>query len=374
QRFVREGAALARTQARDGRGGKRKLGEELGIDDHPAVLQLRDSPFERDERPRAAGRFDLEQVAGAVIFNRDDFPQDIPRCIDSRQPDDVGVIIFALFERRQRRARDLDQRAAKRFGGRAVGNTVEARDRRLARVSQFHEPPRLAGDEQRLVLLELLGVVGEQFQAQIAFDAVRADDCGERDPTLAALRHVQPCASSAAPSAGSSLDSPVSAFASACWGDSVLGGGTSSAPSAGSAPDSPSLVASGCSAAASSAGASSVSGSALSSSVTASASAVGSAVAASISSATTASASSWGAAAASAASASLAARCSTRSLAFSPGSAFFGLLRAGRSRIPAASRNRSTRSEGCAPTLSQCWIRSASSFTRSGESLASSGL
>ena len=116
------------------------------------------------------------------------------------------------------------------------------------------------------------------------------------------------------------------------------------------------------------------------SSATASASAVGSAVAASASSATTASASScagassFGAAAASAASCSRFARSSIRSLAFSPGSAFFGLLRAGRSLMPAASRKRSTRSDGWAPTLSQCEMRSASSFTRSGESFASSGL
>ena len=68
------------------------------------------------------------------------------------------------------------------------------------------------------------------------------------------------------------------------------------------------------------------------------------------------------------------ARSSARSLAFSPGSPFFGLLRAARSRTPAASRKRRTRSDGWAPTLSQCWMRSASSLTRSGESFASSGL
>ena len=57
-----------------------------------------------------------------------------------------------------------------------------------------------------------------------------------------------------------------------------------------------------------------------------------------------------------------------------PARAFFGLLRAGRSLMPAASRKRRTRSDGWAPTDSQCEMRSASSFTRSGESLASSGL
>ena len=46
----------------------------------------------------------------------------------------------------------------------------------------------------------------------------------------------------------------------------------------------------------------------------------------------------------------------------------------GSTRIPAASRKRRTRSDGWAPTLSQCEMRSASSFTRSGESFASRGL
>ena len=41
---------------------------------------------------------------------------------------------------------------------------------------------------------------------------------------------------------------------------------------------------------------------------------------------------------------------------------------------PAASRKRATRSVGCAPTLSQCLARSASSTTRFSSSLASSGL
>ena len=51
-----------------------------------------------------------------------------------------------------------------------------------------------------------------------------------------------------------------------------------------------------------------------------------------------------------------------------------GSMRAGRSRMPAASRNLRTRSLGLAPTESQWRARSASSFTRSSLSLGSSGL
>ncbi|ODN69197.1 hypothetical protein A6302_03507 [Methylobrevis pamukkalensis] len=63
-----------------------------------------------------------------------------------------------------------------------------------------------------------------------------------------------------------------------------------------------------------------------------------------------------------------------RSLALAPGSAFFGLLRAGRLAMPAASRKRITRSVGWAPWAIQCLARSTSSTTRSALSLASSGL
>src|SRR5690348_16360130 len=101
------------------------------------------------------------------------------------------------------------------------------------------------------------GAFAKQLQPQLTANAMRACNRGERNPTLAALAHGQAWVSSAAPSAGCSLDSPLPALASAGCGDSVLGGGTSSAPSAGSALDSPSLVASGWSAAASSDAASS---------------------------------------------------------------------------------------------------------------------
>ena len=89
---------------------------------------------------------DLEQVAGAVILDRDDSADAVPVEIDCRQADQVGMIIFALFERRQSGAIDLDQRAAQRLGGGSVGNPFEARDRGLADVSNGEEPPFGASD------------------------------------------------------------------------------------------------------------------------------------------------------------------------------------------------------------------------------------
>ena len=57
----------------------------------------------------AARHLDLEQVAGAVILDRDDGSDRAPVAIDAGQADEVGVIIFALVERRQRGAVDFDQ-------------------------------------------------------------------------------------------------------------------------------------------------------------------------------------------------------------------------------------------------------------------------
>src|SRR5215831_6961615 len=89
------------------------------------------------------------------------------------------------------------------------------------------------------------------------------------------------------------------------------------------------------------------------------------------------SAGSGGAAAASAAAlafSSAAARfASSRSTRFLPGWPFCGFERAARLRMPAATRNLSTRSVGCAPCNSQCWARSLSSRTRSPWSFGNSG-
>ena len=58
---------------------KRQLGEELRIEDDALVLEIGDAGLERDQRRLPPSRFDLEQVAGAVILDRDD-------CADARCP------------------------------------------------------------------------------------------------------------------------------------------------------------------------------------------------------------------------------------------------------------------------------------------------
>src|SRR5215472_10801793 len=56
------------------------------------------------------------------------------------------------------------------------------------------------------------------------------------------------------------------------------------------------------------------------------------------------------------------------------GMAFSGLFRFGRFMIPAVSRKRITRSDGCAPFFIQAWTLSRSSLSRSVFSFGSSGL
>ena len=230
---------------------------------------------------------------------------------------------------------------------------------------------------------QALGAVAEQLEPQLALDSLRPGDGGESDTALAAVtgRSHDYWASSAAPSAGSSRG--LAAF------------GSLRRPEANprsaerrrrrprpalrrSLPLVAASSAAAASAAASSAGASSP---AASSAGAPSAALLGDRRFCSASSSATCfglggrlgrcsldflgddglgffAACSCGAAAASAASASLAARSSTRSLAFSPGSAFFGLLRAARSRIrrhrgsaargPTAGRRRPANAR-CAP-------------------------
>src|SRR6185369_17012952 len=133
-------------------------------------------------------------------------------------------------------------------------DALEPRDRTLA-VANGQEAPLGTPNVQFLVVRKAVDAVAEQLQPDLALDALRAGDRGERDPTLAAIAHAQALVSSASPSADSSA-----------WGESSVAGAASSLPSAGAWADSPSSVASGWSATASSAGASSVSGSATASS------------------------------------------------------------------------------------------------------------
>ena len=246
--------------------------------------------------------------------------------------------------------------------------------------------------------LQAVDALGEQFQAHLAADAVRAGDGGEGDlgvgqdlfslfGLLGALRprrrarRPQPPSAAGASSAGLLGEPPRPRASSAAGASSAQPPRRSSSAFFGSRsllgerlprpgpprrrlprPEPLRQPAS------SAAGASSAAASSAAGASSAAASSAGAASSATVSSAGASSAgagSAAAAAAASAAAASLPARSSTRSLAFSPGSPFFGLLRAGRSMMPAASRKRSTRSDGCAPTAEPVRARSASSFTRS---------
>jgi hypothetical protein len=217
----------------------KRLGEELRVHDDTAVLQIGDAVLERDQRPLAIRKLDLEQVARAVILHRCDLPDGTAFAIGRREADQVGVIIFTFIERRQRGAIDLHQRAAQRFGCRAIGDAFESRHGGLAAIPNGEEAPLGASDVQLFMAGEAPGAVGEQLQANLAFDAMRAGDRGERDLTPAKFVLAQAFVSSGAPSAGSSADSPLSAFASAGSGEPSVGGVTSSAPSAGASADSP---------------------------------------------------------------------------------------------------------------------------------------
>jgi hypothetical protein len=106
-------------------------------------LKVRDAGAERDQRPPAAVNLDFQQVARAVILDRDDDPDRLTVAIDRGKAEQVDVIIFALVERGQRVAVDLDQGPAQRFGRAAVGNPFEAGNRGLA-FADREQPSRYA--------------------------------------------------------------------------------------------------------------------------------------------------------------------------------------------------------------------------------------
>ena len=131
---------------------------------------------------RAVRPLDLEQVAGAEILDRDDRADRAPVAIDAGQADQVGVIIFALFERRQAIAVDLDQLPAQRLGGGAVGDALEAGDGGLAAVLDDARASALAPPTKSCAWrVEAVDAVREQLEPHLALHAMRAGDRGERD-------------------------------------------------------------------------------------------------------------------------------------------------------------------------------------------------
>jgi hypothetical protein len=101
--------------------------------------------------------------------------------IDSGEPDQVGVIIFAFLERRERRPVDLDQRAPQRLGRRAIADAFEPRDGRLAAVPNRKEAPFDASNVQGLMARQAVHAVAEQLEPEFALDAVRPGNRSESD-------------------------------------------------------------------------------------------------------------------------------------------------------------------------------------------------
>ena len=104
------------------------LSQEGRVGDYPALFQVGDAGAEGDEGALAAGPFDLEQVAGAEILDRDDDAERRAGRILAREADEIGMVIFALVKGRQRRARHGQQLAAEGLGRAAVGDLGEAGD------------------------------------------------------------------------------------------------------------------------------------------------------------------------------------------------------------------------------------------------------
>ena len=115
-------------------------------------------------------------------------PSASPASIDARQADQVGVIIFALLERRQRVAVDLDQLAAQRLGGGAVGDAVEAGDGGLAARPEVAELALLAADVDATWRARLATLSANSLSLSFALDAMRPGDRGQRDALVASGR------------------------------------------------------------------------------------------------------------------------------------------------------------------------------------------
>src|ERR1700741_1629948 len=80
-----------------------------------------DRGLHRHHEPGAVRALDLDDVAGPEILDRRDRAEQAPARRDAGEPDQVGMIIFAVAQRRQRRARDGEGGAAPRPGGAAGG-------------------------------------------------------------------------------------------------------------------------------------------------------------------------------------------------------------------------------------------------------------
>ena len=112
-----------------------------GIGSSDLVLaEHRDRVAERDQRALAVGQQHFDQVAGAEILDPRDRAERFARRVDARQADEVGVIIFAVLERRaarRGRPRSAGRAALRRRCGRRCRRAARSRScwRRAGRGS-----------------------------------------------------------------------------------------------------------------------------------------------------------------------------------------------------------------------------------------------
>ena len=129
---------LARAGAADGGSGKRQLRRGIpgrGRSGRPPDRQF---PAVNGISERLPPSASISSRSPAPKFSTaDDRADRFALAIDRGQADQVGVIIFALFERRQRGAVDLDQRPAQRLGRGTVVDALEPRDRRSCRRPEW---------------------------------------------------------------------------------------------------------------------------------------------------------------------------------------------------------------------------------------------
>jgi hypothetical protein len=97
------------------------------------------------------------------------------------------VIIFALLERRERRAIDFDEGTAQCFDIGSVGDPLEAGDSAFSAIASEKEAPLDASHIELLLARKSVDAVAEQLQPDFALHAMRAGNRSESDAALAAV-------------------------------------------------------------------------------------------------------------------------------------------------------------------------------------------
>ena len=123
------GDAISAPEQRQRRSDTGCLFDERRVDRHAVVGPRRHrARVHRHHEAFAVGLGDLEDVAGAEIVDRDDLAHRAAIGRDAWETEQVVMIIFALAQRRQRRARDGEDGTAQRLGTAAVADLGKGRD------------------------------------------------------------------------------------------------------------------------------------------------------------------------------------------------------------------------------------------------------